>query len=158
MNIKGISSINHYTIMKEKQNQARNKENRPGKVNNSIKKDMVDTVEITTLSDSDKAELERRAALDKVNPKEALMAALATAPNNDDVERSKALATKFVPIQNKILSGKELTLDEKQFLQKHYPGYLATTRIDSIEISSQAYKLQEDLIKMSAKSGKAIEK
>lgn len=115
--------------------QARNKENKPNEVTSSFKKGIVDTVEITSLSDSDKAEFERRVALDKISPKEALMAALATAPNNDDVERSKALAAKFAPIQNKILSGKELTSEEKQFLQKYYPGYLATTKIDPIEIS-----------------------
>ncbi len=154
MSIRGIPNTSYYTTMMNKENQARSKGNKSDEVNNSIKKATVDTVEITKLSDSDKAELERRAALDKVSPKEALMAALATAPNNDDVERSKALAAKFVPIQNKILSGQKLTPEEKQFLQKHYPRYLSSARIDSVEISSEAYKLQEGLTKMSARSGK----
>lgn len=46
---------------------------------------MVDTVEITNLSDADKVELERRAALDKVSPKEAIIAGLTIALNNDNV-------------------------------------------------------------------------
>lgn len=111
-----------------KQTQVRNKTNKPDEITNPIKNDIVDTVEITNISDANKIELERRAALDKVSPKEALMAALTTAPNNDDVERSKALAAKFAPIQNKMLSGKKLTAEEKQFLQKYYPEFATTAR------------------------------
>lgn len=128
MNIKGIPDINHYATPMAKQTQARNKANKLDEITNPVKKDIVDTVEITNLSNADKVELERRAALDKVSPKEALMAALTTAPNNDDVERSKALAAKFAPIQNKMFSGKKLTAEEKQFLQKHYPEFATTAQ------------------------------
>ena len=129
MNIKGIPNINPYATLMPKQAQVRNKANKPNEITNPLKKDMVDTVEITNLSHADKVELKRRAALDKVSPKEALMAALATAPNDDDVERSKALAAKFAPIQNKVFSGKKLTPEEKQFLQKHYPEFAATAQV-----------------------------
>lgn len=83
------------------------------------------TVEITAISAQERAELVRRAALDKVSPQEAFMAALATAPNTEDVERSKELAAKFSPIQAKMLSGKPLTAEEKSFIQEHYPELFA---------------------------------
>ena len=123
-----------------KQSQVENKKNKPIETTNSLKKDMVDTVEITNLSDADKKEIERRVALDKISPKEVLMAALETAPNNDDVERSEKLAAKFVPIQNKMLSGQQLTTEEKQFLQKYYPEFAATAqRIEQemVQLSNQ---------------------
>lgn len=47
MNIKGIPNINHYATMMAKQAQVRNKANEPDEKTNPVKKDIVDTVEIT---------------------------------------------------------------------------------------------------------------
>ena len=126
MNINRVSNINQYATMLTKQTQVQNKAHKTTELTaSSAKNNNVDTVEITVISDLEKAELERRAALDKVSPQEALMAALATAPNNEDVERSKELAAKFGPIQAKMLAGKPLTTEEKSFIQKHYPELAA---------------------------------
>lgn len=129
MNINRLSNTNQYATMLAKQTQVQNKSGNSTKETTPLMKNYnADTVEITGITDQEKAELERRAAVDKVSPNEAFMAALVTAPNNEDVERSKELAAKFRPIQAKVLAGRPLTAGEKSFMQKHYPGWLTAMK------------------------------
>lgn len=69
LNTKGIFNTNPYSHMM-KQTQVGNRTSKPDEVINPVKKDRGDTVEMTRISDADKAELERRAALGKVSPTE----------------------------------------------------------------------------------------
>ncbi|MDR0325494.1 MAG: hypothetical protein LBI19_05290, partial [Oscillospiraceae bacterium] len=84
-------------------------------------------------------ELERRAELAKISPQEALTAFIETDPNRADVERSKALSAKFIPIQQKLRAGKELTPAEKSFIQEHYP-----------EMYAQAMQIEQEVAQLKA--------
>lgn len=143
MNINGISNITPYTSMRVKQTALENDTVKYSETAISVKNRIVDTVEIVGISDAEKMELERRAAVDKVTPKEVLAAALASAPNNEDVERSKALSEKFIPIQNKMLAGKPLTPAEKNFMQKNYPEWSAIAQ----RVEQEVQQLREQIKK-----------
>ncbi|MGI6752538.1 MAG: hypothetical protein ACOX4U_08055 [Anaerovoracaceae bacterium] len=84
-----------------------------------------DLVEISSIPEWEREELERRAIADSVSPKEALLAALATQPNAEEVEQNKALAAKATAMQNKMLSGNKLTGAEKSFLRENFPNLAA---------------------------------
>ena len=61
-------------------------------------------------------------------------------PNRAEVERSKELAKKFVPIQNKMLAGKLLNDAEKSFLREHFP-----------EAYAKAMQIEEEVINLKNK-------
>lgn len=84
-----------------------------------------DLVEISSIPEWEREVLEQRAIADSVSPKEALLAALATQPNAEEVEQNKALAAKATAIQNKMLSGNRLTGAEKSFLRENFPNLAA---------------------------------
>lgn len=84
-----------------------------------------DLVEISSIPEWEREALEQRAIADSVSPKEALLAALATQPNAEEVEQNKALAAKATAIQNKMLSGKKLTGAEKSFLRENFQNLAA---------------------------------
>lgn len=84
-----------------------------------------DMVEISSIPEWEREVLEQREITNSVSPKEALLAALATAPNSEEVEQNKALAAKASAMQNKILSGQKLTGAEKSFLQNNFPNLAA---------------------------------
>lgn len=84
-----------------------------------------DLVEISSIPEWEREVLEQRAIADSVSPKEALLAALATQPNVEEVEQNKALAAKATVIQNKMLSGKKLTGAEKSFLRENFQNLAA---------------------------------
>ncbi len=84
-----------------------------------------DLVEISSIPEWEREVLEQRAIADSVSPKEALLAALATQPNAEEVEQNKALAAKATAMQNKMLSGKKLTGAEKSFLRKNFQNLAA---------------------------------
>lgn len=84
-----------------------------------------DLVEISSIPEWEREVLEQRAIADSVSPREALLAALATQPNAEEVEQNKALAAKATVIQNKMLSGKKLTSAEKSFLRENFQNLAA---------------------------------
>lgn len=65
--------------------------------------------------------MEERELKQSTTPQEALLAALATAPNSDEVELNKQLAAKATKMQNKLLQGKRLSGEEIRFLREHFP-------------------------------------
>lgn len=84
-----------------------------------------DLVDISSIPEWEREVLEQRAIADSVSPKEALLAALATQPNAEEVEQNKALAAKATAIQNKMLSGNKLTGAEKSFLRENFQNLAA---------------------------------
>ena len=84
-----------------------------------------DMVEISSIPEWEREVLEQREINNSVSPKEALLAALATAPNSEEVEQNKALAAKATAMQNKMLSGQKLTGAEKGFLRDNFPNLAA---------------------------------
>ncbi|MEG0777734.1 MAG: hypothetical protein RSG55_02685, partial [Oscillospiraceae bacterium] len=84
-----------------------------------------DLVEISSIPEWEREVLEQRAIDDSVSPQEALLAALATAPNSEEVEQNKALAAKATAMQNKMLSGQKLTGAEKSFLRENFQNLAA---------------------------------
>jgi len=79
-----------------------------------------------------------RAESQKISINEAYRRFMETAPGNEEVERSKALSAKFIPIQAKIRMGKSLNSEEKAFIREHYPELYAQAM--QIEQKIQAFK------------------
>ena len=79
-----------------------------------------------------------RAESRKIGINEAYRRFMETAPGNEEVERSKALSEKFIPIQAKIRMGKSLNGEEKAFIREHYPELYAQAM--QIEQEIQAFK------------------
>ena len=83
-----------------------------------------------------------RAESQKISINEAYRRFMETAPGNDEVERSKALSAKFIPIQAKMRMGKPLNGEEKAFIREHYPELYAQAMQIEQEIKAFKAKLQ----------------
>gem|GEM_PF-5027690 len=83
-----------------------------------------------------------RAESQKISINEAYKLFMETAPGNDEVERSKALSAKFIPIQAKMRMGKSLTAEEKGFIREHYPELYAQAMQIEQEVQALKAKLQ----------------
>ena len=97
-------------------------------------------VELSSISEETRERWEHHEAIMSVSPQEALIAALASAPNSDDVEAAQALGAKYAKIQDKMLAGKKLTGQEKRFLQEHYP-----------EVAAQAARVEQEVAQLKKK-------
>jgi hypothetical protein len=97
-----------------------------------------------------KASYDYQAFCDTVSPGEVLRAFIETDPNRERVERSKALAAKFRPIQDKMLSGKLLTAEEKSFMQEHFPDWIPIIQ----RIEQEIQQLRNELRHSSSKEEK----
>ncbi len=98
-------------------------------------------VELSSVPEWKQEVWEERTQANSVSPSEALIGFMATAPNSDDVERSKALAAIASKIQNKMLSGKKISGEEKNFLREHYPDLAAL----AARMESEAQQLEAKL-------------
>lgn len=107
-----------------------------------IQNEYGEMVELSSLNDAEKNDLIGRAKSRLCSREEIVIGLLATAPNNDDVERSKALAEKFRPIQDKMLAGKKLTAQEMNFLRENYPEFAATAERMEAEAKALEQKLK----------------
>jgi hypothetical protein len=100
--------------------------------------------------DAMKAELARRAYWNSVSPAEFLRMFEENDPNRASVEQSKALSAKFVPIQQKLLAGKQLSPAEKSFIQEHYPSLYAQAMKIEQEVEQLKTRLQNSKSKEEA--------
>lgn len=90
-----------------------------------IKNEQGEMVPVSSLTEKEISVLEERELKQSTTPQEALLAALATAPNSDEVELNKQMAAKATKMQNKLLQGKRLSGEEMSFLRKHFPHLAA---------------------------------
>ena len=106
-----------------------------------IKNQDGDMVEISSMTEKEVDWLNDWHDAMLVSPKEAMIGFMATDPNADEVEESKRLGAKYAKLQEKMLAGKKLEPDEKNFLRKHYPELAA--KADQME--QQAEQLKQRL-------------
>ena len=125
----------------------RAEEDRTGLIQNP---DTGEMVEISSISEKQREEWDYRHEANSVSPQEAMLAFLATAPNSDEVEESKALGAKYAKIQDKMLSGKKLTGKEMSFLQEHYPQAAALASRMEQESEQLEKRLQSSKSKQEA--------
>lgn len=136
MTIKGLSSSNYNfgslaSIRKQAQAVADRKEIQRAELRAErertglIKNENGEMVPISSLSEKEISVLEERELKQSTTPQEALLAALATAPNSDEVELNKQMAAKATKMQNKLLQGKRLSGEEIRFLREHFPHLAA---------------------------------
>ena len=90
-----------------------------------IKNEKGEMVPVSSLSEKEISVLEERELKQSTTPQEALLAALATAPNSDEVELNKQMAAKATKMQNKLLQGKRVSGEEIRFLREHFPHLAA---------------------------------
>lgn len=90
-----------------------------------IKNEKGEMVPVSSLTEKEISILEERELKQSTTPQEALLAALATAPNSDEVELNKQMAAKATKMQNKLLQGKRLSGAEMSFLREHFPHLAA---------------------------------
>lgn len=90
-----------------------------------IKNEHGEMVPVSSLTEKEISVLEERELKQSTTPQEALLAALATAPNSDEVELNKQMAAKATKMQNKLLQGKRLSGEEMSFLREHFPHLAA---------------------------------
>ena len=103
--------------------------------------------------------MEEREIKQSTTPQEALLAALATAPNSDEVELNKQMAAKATKMQNKLLQGKRLSGEEIRFLREHFPHLAAIAdrmeqEVQQLEKGLKVCKSKEEArqVYMNAKS------
>lgn len=132
----------------EAQSAARKEEeNKSGLIKNP---DTGEMVEISTISEKQREEWDRRHDLNYVSPQEAMLGFLATAPHADEIEADQARGAKFSKIQDKMLAGKKITGAELKFLQENYPEMAATAK----RMEQEAAQLEQKLKGVKTKNGK----
>ncbi len=108
-----------------------------------IKNEYGEMVPVSSLTEKERSNLEARTLRKFVSPEEIMIGFLATAPNSDDVERSKILAEKATKLQNKMLAGKSLTGAEKSFLRENnFSGLAAMAERMDAEAKALEQKLK----------------
>jgi len=87
-------------------------------------------------------EMERRSESLRLNPRgKSQFSMMAPGPNDEDVARSIELSKRYIPIQNKMLAGKLLSDEEKNFLKEHFPEAYAK----AIQIEQEVAQLKARL-------------
>jgi len=109
--------------------------------------DTGEMVELDSVSEWQRDRWERREQANSVSPHEAMIGFMATDPNAESVERSKQMAAKYAPIQQKMLAGKKLTGEEKAFLQENYPAIAAIAE----RMEQEAEQLERSLQRCESK-------
>lgn len=163
MSFSGITNINQYAAIQNyktnpaKQSQSTTptdtKANEPktdtpkaesDNKNDAVKMDLA-TRKALAKGPLDEAEIQRRIAdregMRNVDINDVRKSMEASRPHAAEIEQSKANAEKGVPIQNKMLSGKPLTAEEKNFLREHFPDLYAA----AIRIEEEVKMLKEQL-------------
>lgn len=98
-------------------------------------------LELSSVPEWQRERWEQREQANSVSPEEAMIGFMATAPHSEEIELDKQRAAVFTKIQNKMLTGKKLSGEEKKFLQEHYPAH--AVRAEMIE--AEAEQLERSL-------------
>ena len=151
MAITGLSSGNNFgslaSIRKQAQEIADRKEIQRAELRAErartglIKNEKGEMVLVSSLTEKEISVLEERELKQSTTPQEAMIGFMATAPHSEEIELDKQRAAVFTKIQNKMLAGKKLSGEEKQFLQEHYPAHAAMAEM----IESEAEQLERSL-------------
>lgn len=90
-------------------------------------------VEMSSLTEDQIKEWNRRNELNTVSIRDAYVLFSAADPHAEEIEENKKLAAKYEKIQSKMLAGQKLKSEEKKFLRENYP-----------ELASKAEQMEEE--------------
>lgn len=99
-------------------------------------------VELSSVSQETRNRWEQIEQARSVSPQEAMIGFMATSPHAEEIERSKELGAMASKIQCKMLAGKKLSGEEKEFLREHFPELAAKAARMEQEARSLEQKLQ----------------
>lgn len=108
-------------------------------------------VEVSSVSEQERQRWEHQEQINSISPAEAYIMFSASDPHAEEIEQNKALAAKAAKIQDKMLAGKQLSGEEKSFLQEHYPALAAMASRMEQEAAQLEQKLQGSTSKEEAR-------
>ena len=154
MSINGINTFGNFAsiqrqaeeIKKRVKSQTDARESEQSKTGLIKNPDTGEQVEMSTLTEDQIAEWNRRNELNTISMRDAYVLFSAADPHAEEIEENKKLAARFEKIQNKMLSGQKLKSEEKKFLREHYPDLAA--KADQMEVEAENLKK-----KLQGKSG-----
>ena len=146
MSINGINAFGNFAsiqrqaeeIKKRVKSQTDARESEQSKTGLIKNPDTGEKVEMSTLTEDQIAEWNRRNELNTISMRDAYVLFSAADPHAEEIEENKKLAARFEKIQNKMLSGQKLKSEEKKFLREHYPDLAA--KADQMEVEAENLK------------------